>query len=86
MTHIVCNNRMLRISELASKKYYEILVSKKLQRSHMESVWCREFDILKHADVWNKVYTRKVKSVPIKKVSEFNYKIYYTTCCTQDIL
>lgn len=80
--HIVYNNKLCDIMTLKSKQYYNIMIHKKGSRSHMESVWSKEFKILKHPDVWSHIYNRKVKRFPVKKVGEFNYKILQNILCT----
>jgi hypothetical protein len=75
LTYLASGNRLHDIMILKSRDYYNIMIQMKKSRSHMESVWSREFDILKHVDIWADIYKRRIKNFPIKKISEFNYKI-----------
>ena len=75
VSHLVYNNRFHDIMTFKSRDYYNIMIEKRKKRSHMESVWSREFHILKHKDIWSSIYNRKVKQFPVRKIAEFNYKI-----------
>ncbi len=79
MKNIVHRNKFYEVSSLGSKLYYEMLVSKKCKRSHMESVWSKEFDIVNHNTIWSHIYCRNIKYFPINKVAEFKYKILQNT-------
>jgi len=79
LRYIMCGNKLHEISELTSKDFYNMLIRKKITRSHMESVFSKEFDVLNHIDFWNDIYLRKVKVFPVKKIAEFNFKILHNT-------
>jgi len=84
--YLVHNNKCYDVMNMKSKQFYDILINKKIIRSHMESVWSREFDIVNHVEVWSKIYIRNVMTFPIRKVAEFNYKILQNILCTGYIL
>jgi hypothetical protein len=86
ISHIVFKNQILDMMELKSKDYYEMLIQKKINRSHMESVWSKEFGILNHIHVWSNIYLRNVKHFPVKKIAEFKYKILNKTLYAGNII
>jgi len=80
--HIVYKNKIYNIDTLNSKIFYEILLQRKTNRSHMETIWCKEFGIINHVHIWTDIYLRNVKLFPIKKIAEFKYKILHNTLYT----
>ena len=60
-----------------TKRFYEILIKLKSSRHFMEKVWSRKFKICITIQDWSQIYFRRVKSIPCKKLAEFNYKLIH---------
>ena len=60
-----------------SKMFYKILIRKNSTRHYMEKVWETKFNQTYNSSKWSNIYSRMVKSVPCKKLSEFRYKLLH---------
>ncbi len=70
-------NKFYSINDLKSKFYYSILVENKSKQSSNEQYWQCLFQLeLLHKD-WSDTYTPKIWNMPIKKIAEFNYKLFH---------
>ena len=67
VTYILHENKLHCLSEITSKNFYNILMQKKWNRSHIESIWLIEFRLEKHRKTWTNIYCRK-------KLEFSNYK------------
>ena len=77
MTHVLHENKLYMIKGSKSKLYYQMLMSKCFSKGHMESVYAKEFSFENHISFWRKIYSQKIVSIKIPKLSEFNYKILH---------
>ena len=74
---ILFQNRFHDVTKARSKLFYQCLVSRKLSKGNMESVWAKKFNFSNSSKMWNLVYKQKILDVKIVKISEFNYKLLH---------
>ncbi len=80
---LLVNNKIHCLIQKKSKFYYDILISKKATKSHMENKWEHEFDAsLK----WNEIYINQVWKIVDKKLAEFIYKLISNIICTRSLI
>ena len=72
-------NKQHNIKDLTSKFYYKILAEKKSEHAYTEKCWQKSFNIEILTSEWKTIYNNKVWKFPIKKISEFNYKLIHKT-------
>ena len=72
-------NKRVDIRNVKSEFYYSILINKKSTPHFMRKSWCKLFKISLLNEDWVHIYKRKVKTVPYKKLAEFNYKLIHGT-------
>ncbi len=74
--HFEFNHEQYIITDQKCKFFYNYLVLQKEQSSYMQNVWEKIFiDNNMYEIDWSSTYNKKIKNIPDKKISEFNYKI-----------
>ena len=91
-TNIHCNTfffsgqKMVELKTAKSKLFYDIGVKMITTRHYMEKCWNVTFGHkYLHCEGKN-IYLRKIKNIPCKKNSEFNYKVLHNLLVTGYIL
>ena len=74
MTLFFNGKKMVNIKHVKSTVFYNILVQNIGARHYMEKQWNLKFKNNYQKSDWQNVYLRKIKSIPCKKIAEFNYK------------
>ncbi len=67
----------IEINDQKSKFFYQILISKKFQRSPMELIWSRKFNFINDGSSWENIYKEKIVKEKYKKFAEFNFKLLH---------
>ncbi len=65
------------INDQKSKFFYQILISKKFQRSSMEHVWSKKFNCINNSSIWENIYKEKITKEKYTKFAEFNFKLLH---------
>ena len=78
--------KMVELKTAKSKLFYEIGVKMIATRHYMEKCWNVTFGHKYLHCEWKNIYLRKIKNIPCKKISEFNYKILHNLLVTGYIL
>jgi len=82
----VVNNKLFFLDDQKCKFFYRALVIKKCVRPYIEKWWEKELNINVSFFEWANIYINKVHSLPIKKISEFMYKMIHKLTVSRDIL
>jgi len=85
-TTFVINNKRYCIHNQKCKFFYHALVLKKRTRPHVEKSWQRELSINYNQYDWCLVYSNRIHGIPIKKLSEFMYKLIQKLLVSREIL
>ena len=51
------------------------MIQKKFKKPYYQNVWEAKFKLPKNVINWKKIYEKKVKNCPDRKIAEFNYKL-----------
>ena len=86
MTLFFNGKKMVNIKHVKSTVFYNILVQNIGTRHYMEKQWNLKFKNNYQKSDWQNVYLRKIKSIPCKKIAEFNYKLLQNLLITGYIL
>ena len=70
-------NKIFVIKDQSSKFFYELLASSFSERNYMEQSLSLRFRIPNEPDIWESIYTQKIKTMYITKLAEFNFKILH---------
>ena len=86
MTLFFNGKKMVNIKHVKSTVFYNILVQNIGTRHYMEKQWNLKFKNNYQKSDWQNIYLRKIKSIPCKKIAEFNYKLLQNLLITGYIL
>ena len=75
MPNIFYKYKYFDVIHVKSKFYYKCIISKKVSRGNMETIWSRKFNFDNSNTVWKSVYKQKIINMDIAKLAEFNYKM-----------
>jgi hypothetical protein len=82
----VINNKRHCIQNQKCKFFYKTIVDKKSTRPYVERSWEKEMCMKLTSSEWCDVYMNRIHNIPIKKVSEFMYKIMQKLTVSRQIL
>ena len=82
----VINNTRHCIEDQKCKFFCQALVSKKRTRPYVEKCWQSDLSLNFNQFDWYLVYTNRVHRLPIKKISEFMYKLIQKLLVSREIL
>ena len=67
----------ITIETLNSKLFYTILLNKKFEKTYVEKIWEKRFNISLCNSDWQIIYMTNFKELKYRKFSEFKYKILH---------
>lgn len=86
VTSLVINNKRYNVENQKSKFFYKAIVQRKSRRSYVEKVWEKELSMNLSYDDWASIYINRIHKIPIKKLSEFMYKVINRLTVSRQIL
>ena len=77
-SYFLMKKNLVDLENEKSKMFHKSFIRKNSTRHYMEKVWeTKLFNQTYNSSEWSNIYSRMVKSVPCKKLSEFQYKLLY---------
>jgi hypothetical protein len=74
---VLFNNKLHSIVDKKSKFFYMMLISKRISKPHMETIYAREFNFHSSKRIWQSIYRQKLCLPKFVKLNEFNFKILH---------